>query len=82
MKKNEEYIVQVESYTIEGLALAKIGAFVVFIPGLLRGEIAKIALTKVKNNYAYARVVEILSVSQERVQTKCTIAKLCGGCQL
>lgn len=82
MKKNEEYIVQVESYTIEGLALAKIGAFVVFIPGLLRGEIAKIALTKVKNNYAYARVVEILSASQERVQTKCTIAKLCGGCQL
>ena len=82
MKKNEEYTITVEAYTVEGLALAKINEFVLFIPGLIKGEVARVSLTKVKKNYAYARVIEILEPSKERVQPDCSISRICGGCQL
>ena len=82
MKKNEEYVVEISGYTTEGFALAKLDSFVLFIPGLLRGEKARVALTKVKKTYAFARVIEILEVSEKRVRPSCSIARLCGGCQL
>ena len=82
MKKNEEYVVEISGYTTEGFALAKLDSFVLFIPGLLRGEKARVALTKVKKTYAFARVIEILEVSEKRVKPSCSIARLCGGCQL
>ncbi|QRG86452.1 23S rRNA (uracil(1939)-C(5))-methyltransferase RlmD [Bulleidia sp. zg-1006] len=82
MKKNEEYVVEISGYTTEGFAVAKLDSFVLFIPGLLKGEKARVTLTKVEKTYAFARISEILEKSKERVEPSCSIARLCGGCQL
>ena len=41
-----------------------------------------ISLTKVKKQYVYARLVEVIKPSPYRVEPKCPVARPCGGCQL
>lgn len=49
----------------------------VFVPGLLPGEIARIAASGERG-----RLVERLSTSEERVEPFCSVADVCGGCSL
>ena len=37
---------------------------------------------KMKKNYGYARLMEILTPSRDRVEPKCAFHKQCGGCQI
>ena len=37
---------------------------------------------KAKKHYGYAKLLEILSPSPDRVTAKCTFARKCGGCQI
>ena len=82
MQKNEEYIVECTSYTSEGLGVVRIDDFVFFVPNLIRGEVAKVGITAMKKSYGYARVIEIIKPSPNRVEAKCPIHKMCGGCDL
>ena len=41
-----------------------------------------ISLTKVKKQYVYARLVEVIKPSPYRVEPKCPVARPCGGCTL
>ena len=38
-----------------------------------------ISLTKVKKQYVYARLVEVIKPSPYRVEPKCPVARPCGG---
>ena len=82
MQKNETYQVTAEGYTSEGEAVVKIDGVVLFVPGLIIGEEAEIAITAMKKNYGYGRVVKITKPSEHRVEPKCSVARLCGGCSL
>ncbi len=82
MYKNEEYIVECTSYTSEGLGVVRIDDFVFFVPGFIKGEIAKIGITAIKKNHGYARIIEIIQASNNRIEPRCSIHKLCGGCDL
>ena len=52
MQKNETYSVTAEGYTSEGEAVVKIDSVVIFVPGMIIGEEAEIAITAMKKNYA------------------------------
>lgn len=82
MKKNEEYIVDIVDDTNLGFGIARIDQFVVFVPNVCRKEQVRIAITKVQKQYAYARLLEILLPSDERVSPQCSVASRCGGCSL
>ena len=82
MQKNETYTVQAEGYTSEGEAVVKIDGAVIFVPGLLIGEEAEIAITAMKKNYGYGRVVKVIQPSEHRCEPKCSVYRLCGGCTL
>ena len=82
MRKNETYTAECVDYTIEGAGVVKLGDFVVFVPGLILHETAEIALTKVKPNYAYGRIVRLIQPSPHRIEPSCPVNRLCGGCQL
>lgn len=83
VEKNKEYILEVVSQGYEGEGIAKIDdSFPVFIEDALKGEKVKIKIVKVKKNYAYGKLIEILEPSQERVGPVCSIYKRCGGCRL
>ena len=81
-RKNEIVTLFAESYTSRGEAVCRMDGFVVFVPGMLRGERAAVRLLKVKKAYAYGKIVELLEKSPHRREPGCKSYPQCGGCQL
>ena len=82
VEKNKEYEFKIESVTSEGMGVAHIDGFCVFISGTVDGDIVKALILKVKTGYAYAKVTEIITPSPYRVDAPCQVFSKCGGCQL
>jgi 23S rRNA (uracil1939-C5)-methyltransferase len=49
-----------------GQGVIKHDGYVIFVPKLIDGELAKIEITKVKKNFCQGRIVEILETSNDR----------------
>ena len=82
IKKNEEYIVDIIDYGMNGEGIAKINDFTIFIPYAMKNEKVKIIIVKVLSSYGYGKLVEILKKSPFRVEEDCSTYKRCGGCDL
>ena len=80
VEKNKEYILDIISVGYEGEGIAKIEGYPIFIEGAILGEKVKVLIVKVKKNYAYGKLLEVIESSSERVEPKCCIYKRCGGC--
>lgn len=65
--KNEYYDVTFEDLTHDGLGVAKIDGFPIFVKNGLPGEKAKIKVIKVKKGYGYGRLIELHEQSPDRV---------------
>ncbi|WP_039280168.1 23S rRNA (uracil(1939)-C(5))-methyltransferase RlmD [Clostridium botulinum] len=82
VEKNKEYIVEILSLGFEGEGIAKIDNYAIFIPEAMIGEKVKIKIVKVKKNFAYGKLIEILETSKNREIPVCDIYKRCGGCSI
>ena len=82
IKKNDELIVDIIDYGANGEGIAKIENFTIFVSGAMKNEKCKIHITKVLSSFAYAKVVEIIEKSNQRVEPDCSIYYKCGGCDL
>lgn len=82
MKKNDIFNVRIEDMSHTGEGIGKIDGFPLFIKDAIIGDVVWAKVIKTKKNYAYARLMEILEPSKERVKAPCNIAKACGGCQI
>lgn len=80
VEKNNEYILDIISVGYEGEGIAKIDGYPIFIEGAILGEKVKALIVKVKKNYAYGKLLEVIEESKERVEPKCEVYKRCGGC--
>ena len=81
-QKNQIYTVEIEDIGSEGEGIGRIEGFSLFVKDALPGDKAKVRLTKVKKNYAYARLEELLEPSPDRVPPRCPFHRQCGGCQI
>jgi 23S rRNA (uracil1939-C5)-methyltransferase len=54
---------------------------VIFVPDTVVGDRVKVRLVRVKPQYAYGKLHEILDPSPHRVRPGCIVADKCGGCQ-
>jgi 23S rRNA (uracil1939-C5)-methyltransferase len=54
----------------------------VFIPLTAPGDLVKIKIKKIKKNYAFGELIEILKKGKGRVNPPCPVYDNCGGCQL
>ncbi|SFD22307.1 23S rRNA (uracil(1939)-C(5))-methyltransferase RlmD [Clostridium uliginosum] len=82
IEKNEEYILEIVAQGYEGEGIAKVEGYPIFIQGALIGECVRAKITKVKKSYAYGRIEEIIDISKDREEPKCTNYKRCGGCSI
>ena len=83
INKNEEYIVDIIDNGFEGEGIAKINNFIIFVPGAIKGEKVKILIVRVTSSYAFGKILEIISASENRNLTvDCSTYKRCGGCNL
>jgi 23S rRNA (uracil1939-C5)-methyltransferase len=82
LKKNDILITEALAYASDGSAVTKPEGFVIFVRNLLKGEKAKIVITKLLKHYGYGKVLEIIEPSKERIASDCKYYPQCGGCSL
>ena len=67
MKKNDRIEVQIDDLTYEGMGVAKVDGFPLFIENALPGEKVVVHVLKVGKKFGYAKVVEWVSTSPDRI---------------
>jgi len=82
MQKNEIVTLRITDFTQEGLGVGRAGNMAVFVKDTIIGDSVRAQITKVQKTYAYARVLEILEESEDRIAAPCPVARPCGGCQI
>ena len=82
MEKNQEFTVSIEDMSEDGAGIGKLDGYIWFIKDAVIGDVVRARAMKMKKNYGFARLMEILTSSEARVEPKCPVARQCGGCQL
>ncbi|MFD1954846.1 23S rRNA (uracil(1939)-C(5))-methyltransferase RlmD [Paenibacillus thailandensis] len=80
--KNDEVVLDIIGLTHEGEGVGRAEGFTLFVHGALPGERVRAKVLKVKKQYGYAKLLEHLASSPDRIEPPCPIYKQCGGCQL
>jgi 23S rRNA (uracil1939-C5)-methyltransferase len=73
---------EITSMSNEGRGIAHIENRTVFIDQALPGEKVLFRYTRLNKNIAEGRAVEILLASDLRIEPKCSVFEICGGCSL
>ena len=82
MQKYDIVTVTIEDMGVNGEGIGKVNGYTVFIKDAVIGDVVKAKLMKAKKNYGYARLMDIIEPSADRVIPKCRFARKCGGCQI
>ena len=82
MKKNDIFELEITDMGVDGEGIGHFDGMTFFIKDALIGDVIRARVTKLKKNYGYARVEEIISPSTFRVEAKCPHHRRCGGCQI
>ena len=80
LAKNQEHTVTIEGYGEGGMGVARIDGRVVFVHGALRGEKCRVLILKTLKSVAFAKVLEVIEPSSERITPDCPYFPRCGGC--
>ena len=87
MNKNDEMVLEIHDLLADGHGVGKAECGrAVFVPGALPGDVVRTKILKVKKQYAFGKILQIIEPSSNRLnkddpricpETK----KSCGGCQ-
>ena len=81
-KKNDMLTVTIEDMGHDGEGIGKVDGYTVFVKDAVIGDTVQAKIMKAKKNYGYARLMEIITPSPDRVEPLCPYARQCGGCQI
>lgn len=81
-QKGEIITVDITDFGENGEGIGKTDAFTWFIKDTVTGDRVLAKVMKTKKSFGYARLVEVLKKSPDRVEAKCKAASACGGCTL
>jgi 23S rRNA (uracil1939-C5)-methyltransferase len=73
--------VAIENYAAEGKSLARRDGKVIFIEGVVPGDVVDVRLSKNKKDWAEGHPLLFKTFSKERVEPFCQHFGVCGGCQ-
>ena len=83
MQKNELVKVKIEDIGVGGEGIGKVDGYTLFIKDAIIGDVVEAKVMKAKKNYGYARLMNVLTPSEDRVEeVVCPMARKCGGCQI
>ena len=80
LKKNDEILIKITDVTNEGSGVGRYEGMAVFVPLTTIDDLAKVLIVKVKKNYAYGKLLELVEASKNRVENDCPVFARCGGC--
>ena len=78
--KNKVYEIEIEALSHEGRGISHIDNKVIFTRGALPGEKVIASRTLSRAKYEEADVVEVIEPSLDRIDAKCSVYGICGGC--
>jgi len=84
MAKKKKFVLEqvpIESYAAEGKCIARYENKVIFVEGVVPGDVANLFVHRSKKDWAEAYVNEITSPSKDRVEPFCEHFDSCGGCK-
>ncbi len=90
MKKNDIITLEITDLSTDGSGIGKAAdssaqdgsAMTFFVKDALVGDKVKAKIIKLKKNYGYARLLELLEPSPDRAEPVCPVHRQCGGCQI
>ncbi len=78
---HQELDLEIEDLTNLGQGVARKDGWVIFVPFTLPGERVRARVWRNKKNYSDADLVEVLEGIEGRIEPKCQLFGMCGGCQ-
>lgn len=81
-KKNTVVTVDITDMGQDGEGIGKVEGYTLFVKDAVIGDRVQVKMMKAKKSYGYARLLEILIPSPDRVDPRCPCARQCGGCQI
>ena len=82
IRKNDEFELTIEDMSEDGAGIGKQDGYIWFVKDAVIGDQIRARAMKMKKNYGFARLMEVLEASKDRVMPECPVARQCGGCQL
>jgi 23S rRNA (uracil1939-C5)-methyltransferase len=82
LHKDDIFEVSVHDLGVHGEGIGHLDGVVIFVQGLLPGEVGRVQITEVKKNYLKGALLEIVKSSPKRVKPICPVFGKCGGCQI
>jgi 23S rRNA (uracil1939-C5)-methyltransferase len=83
MQKNDLVTVTITDVGVSGEGIGKVDGYTLFVKDAIIGDVVEAKLMKAKKNYGYAKLMNIISPSEYRVDApECPMARKCGGCQI
>ena len=82
MNKNDIFELNITDMGVDGEGIGHYEGMTFFVKDALIGDVIRARATKLKKNYGYARVEEIITPSEFRIEPKCALHRRCGGCQI
>lgn len=82
-RRKEKYNLEdilITGFAAKGVSIAKVETKVIFVPFTVVGDIVDIEVYKQKKSYCFGRVIRFKHFSDKRVEPKCKLFGICGGC--
>lgn len=80
LKKNDRINLKIDSCSADGSGIGRYNGMAIFVPAAAVGDEITAHILKVKKNYAFAKIENILVPSADRIKPKCPVYLKCGGC--
>lgn len=82
LRKGQILEFDVSALAFGGAGIGKHEGLTIFVEKTMPGDRVKASLTKIKNNFCEANLVELVKPAETRIKAKCPYFGVCGGCQL
>lgn len=83
MKKDDIVTLKIEDLSSEGLGVGRCeDGMTLFVKDTVIGDVAEVKIMKMKKNYGFARLMNLIAPSADRIDPPCPVARQCGGCQI
>lgn len=81
LRKGDEITITADAAAFNSGCVGRHDGMAVFLAGCIPGDEVRARVTKKKKSFAEARVLEILSPGEDRIEPRCFYFGDCGGCK-
>lgn len=80
LKKNTQLTLRIDSFGAGGEGVARYEGMPIFIPFALPGETVQALIVKTEKRYAFGKLLQVITPSDQRVAPVCPYYGKCGSC--